>query len=124
MDKFVTHYNYVFDDDVHTETHGGSSMTVPDQSYSVREILQRFTTGIAPSISKQFYYESDQGDINFDSYNPTNQGNFDLADFTNMVHDIRSVQNDSKSSVSTTVESSSLSKEKEVEKTAPPNPVE
>lgn len=66
------------------------SQTVPDQSYTIAEILAKFTNHIPPNISKNFYYESDRGDIDFDSFDPTHSPSFDLADFTNSLHDLRS----------------------------------
>lgn len=75
------------------------SMTVPDQSYTIAEILAKFTNHIPPQISKSFYYESDQGDIDFDSFDPTNSPSFDLADFTNHVHDLRNFKDDSSNSI-------------------------
>lgn len=35
------------------------SMAIPDQSYSVKDLLRRFTTGTAPAIAKQAFYQDE-----------------------------------------------------------------
>lgn len=35
------------------------SQAIPDQSYSVKDLLRRFTTGTAPAVAKQAYYQDD-----------------------------------------------------------------
>lgn len=56
--KFRTPYNYD-----HTlekyESDFGPSITVPDQSLTVREILDRFVSGIAPPIFQDGSYDDD-----------------------------------------------------------------
>lgn len=65
----------------HTEHIGQSfelpSMTVPDMSYSIRELLARFTAGTMPPVGRQVYYE-DNPDIN--NPDPLDAPNFDLVD--------------------------------------------
>lgn len=45
MTRFRTIYNFDSSDSCLYETPVGDSMTEPDQSYSVKEILERFTSG-------------------------------------------------------------------------------
>lgn len=45
MTRFRTIYNFDNTDESLYETPIGESMTEPDQSYSVQEILERFTSG-------------------------------------------------------------------------------
>lgn len=45
MTRFRTPYNFDASDECLYETPVGESMTEPDQSYSVKEILERFTSG-------------------------------------------------------------------------------
>lgn len=53
------------------------SMTVPDMSYTIRELLARFTAGTMPPVGRQVYYE-DNPDIN--NPDPLDAPNFDLVD--------------------------------------------
>lgn len=54
------------------------SMTVPDQSYTVRDLLERFTTGVLPVSSRTPVY-SDNPD--FDNYDEIENPDFDLSDY-------------------------------------------
>lgn len=38
------------------------SLTVPDDSYSIKEILERFTRGVDPMLSKLPTYDTEQDD--------------------------------------------------------------
>ena len=53
----------------------GESCTIPDQSLSIKEILQKFVSGIDPQVGKQVIYEEN---ANIDA--PTNLVNFDPTD--------------------------------------------
>jgi hypothetical protein len=55
------------------------SMTVPDQSLTVREILERYVRGIAPSCAYDPLYD-DREDLDFDDANPAESPDFDLSD--------------------------------------------
>lgn len=37
----------------HTEVNNSPSQTVPDESYTMRELLDRFTRGLDPSVARQ-----------------------------------------------------------------------
>lgn len=59
--KFQNQYNYV--PGQRNEKPVGESLTVPDQSYSIKDILEKYTRGIAPMVSKEPLYEENP-DIN------------------------------------------------------------
>lgn len=58
------------------ESGGGLSMTVPDESMSVRTILEKFSRGMDPGLSKDPVY----GDENFDSPDMEKLRDSDLVD--------------------------------------------
>jgi len=70
------------------EENSGEIVTVPDEAISVRDLLVRYSTGIAPAISRQTYYDSDTGDVGFDDIDPTDSPDFDLADVTALGEEI------------------------------------
>lgn len=55
------------------------AMTVPDQSLTVRELLERFTTGL---LTPQSVWHEDIGDdiSDLDNPNPADRPDFDLTD--------------------------------------------
>lgn len=53
------------------------SETVPDMSYSIRELLARFTAGTMPPVARDVYYEENP-DIN--NPDPVDSPNFDIVD--------------------------------------------
>lgn len=61
------------------EKHEGESETVPNQAFTVTEVLQKFQAGTLPNISKKIYFEEN---ADFDNINPTESPDFDLADAT------------------------------------------
>lgn len=115
LPKFKTSYNYE-EFSPAGEINKEPSLTVPNQSYTIQEILLRFTTGIPPAVSQPYYYESDQEDIDFDSYNPANAYNIDLADVTNAIHNAEHLRNVYKTRMDFDKESSNISKEKKPKK--------
>lgn len=61
------------------------SQAVPDQSYSVKDLLRRFTTGTAPAVAKQSFYEE-----NPDIDNPLPTLNeLDLAELQELTYNAR-----------------------------------
>lgn len=62
------------------------SLTVPDMSYTIRELLERFTAGTMPPIARQSYYE-ESPDI--DNPDPLDNGNFDLVDAMELRDEMR-----------------------------------
>ena len=67
----------------------GSSLVEPDQSYSIREILDRFSRGAAPAVARDVSYGIEKGyeesldDSDFES-SPLEGGDFDIADLSDM----------------------------------------
>ena len=61
------------------ENHG-VSMTIPDQSLSIQEILQMYTSGITPDVQHDGYFESENGDVSFDDYDVTRAPDVDPVD--------------------------------------------
>jgi hypothetical protein len=57
------------------------SMTVPDQSLTVSQLLDRYTRGLAPPIAHDPLYD-DREDLDFDDVNPAERPDFDLSDLT------------------------------------------
>lgn len=57
------------------------SLTSPDMSYSVRELLQKFTTGQPLQIKFDGQYDENPS---FDHIDPTRSGDFDLSDLTEL----------------------------------------
>jgi hypothetical protein len=55
----------------------GESETIPDQSYSIEEIISRFTGGIMPTVNNRIFYDDDP---DFDSIDPTMRPDYDLVD--------------------------------------------
>jgi len=68
------------------------SMTQPDMGYSLREILDRFTNGMALPVAKQYFYEDNDGE-DFDAYDETRDPNFGLEDASMRLHEINEDQN-------------------------------
>lgn len=51
--------NFVFIPDKHLETVGGVSETVPDQSFTIQQILEKFTRGVDPMLTRNPSFEDD-----------------------------------------------------------------
>lgn len=91
--RYNTSANYQldFDSDAHVEYNDSPSLTVPNDSYSVQELLIRHLSGSLPDISKEFYYDTDVQDPScFDNIDPTMSPDFDLADYHALSNDLAS----------------------------------
>lgn len=75
--KIHTNLSFKYDPKIHGENPVGKSMTQPDMAFSVQELLQRFTHGSMPAVVKEGHY---QEDADFDNYDRTRNGAYDLAD--------------------------------------------
>lgn len=83
--KFRTPHSYIHGQiEKDTEVNDDEDMTVPDMSYSIQDILQKFTKGIDLGISKIPQYNDVQG---FDDINPLRNPMFDLSDITQKLSD-------------------------------------
>lgn len=59
----------------------GVSETVPDQSYTIRDLLERFASGTMPPVGQDGYYD-DETEVENWITDPTLKPDFDLADYT------------------------------------------
>lgn len=79
---FVTPYTYDPTSKICFEKQNlHKSETVPNQTFTIQEIITRFTGGIMPNISRKI--EFDQEDLreeNFDAIDPTRRPDYDLVD--------------------------------------------
>jgi len=72
--NFTTPYSFEFQPDIHAEYQKNQdSLTVPDMSYTVRELLEKFTTNSIPPIHQQ----ASEGD---ESYDDAHTIDVDLVD--------------------------------------------
>lgn len=67
------------------EAGGGISLTLPDDSYSVEDLLRRYANGIMPPVGRNVYFEDDP---DFDNIDPTLDPSFDLSDATAIMQDL------------------------------------
>lgn len=77
---FNTAYNYDFSEARNFEP--ASKMpheTIPEQAYTIDELLKRFASNNLPDIQKNPIYENEP---TFDSYDVTLDPAFDLSDYT------------------------------------------
>lgn len=77
MVTFVNRFTYDFTAPHVHEKVIGESETIPDQSYSIEEIITRFTGGIMPTVNNRVFYDDDP---DFDSVDPTMRPDYDLVD--------------------------------------------
>lgn len=57
------------------------SLTEPDMSYTIKELLMRFGVGNTPPISREVYYdEQSDEDASLDGISPTEAPDFDISD--------------------------------------------
>lgn len=69
---------FTYDDSRYTYNPDPVSVTVPDLSYSIRDLLERFTTGTVPAEIVRSVMYTDNPD--FDDFIETEYGDFDLTD--------------------------------------------
>lgn len=77
--EFRTPYNFKLEDR-DCETITDPSMTVPDMSYTIPELFARFAAGRSVPVFDKGYYSGVDPDL--DDFDPTESGDFDLADYT------------------------------------------
>lgn len=108
MRKIVTWLTYDPTDFVYTPD--PVSVTVPDMSYSLRDLLERFTTGTIPTDLVRAAMYTDNPD--FDDFLATELGDFDLSDYAREVsklrelHSIRMERKKAANDDSTTIDAS------------------
>lgn len=79
MKKYTFRNNWTYD---HTKTVNevlpSNSMTVPDQSLTVREILDRFTRGLSIDQTQRNTYGYDETELDIDVPDPTLDPDFNI----------------------------------------------
>lgn len=98
--KFRTPYNYEPSEDINIGIDiDSNSKTIPDLSFSVRQILNDFTIGLTRNYNEhEVYYDDDLPeddkitDDDFERYSPADTGDTDLSDIAIAGDYIRSVQ--------------------------------
>jgi len=68
------------------ETIRGKSMTLPDQSLTIQEILTRFSRGLPIGVGKEPIWNEDDPD--FDDDDMTRTPGFDIVDAENFINEI------------------------------------
>jgi hypothetical protein len=56
------------------------SVTVPNETYSLKDIVERFSKEYPKQLLRTGYYDDSEGDIDFDDIDPTRSPDFDLSD--------------------------------------------
>ncbi len=59
----------------------GESVTVPDDSYTIKELILRFNSGCMPAIGRNVIYDDDP---DFECIDPTCSPDFDLVDHSEL----------------------------------------
>lgn len=95
--KFVTPYNYEFTENCCEKKNVKPSMTCLDMSYTVRELLAKFTSGSVPQVQHDGLYDDDPSFS--DLVQPVD---YDLSDITEMeleVNNLKSRLSDAKKAI-------------------------
>lgn len=58
----------------------GESETIPNQSYTIDEIIQKFAQGQTPVQARDVHYFEDQENLDFDDFDPSNDPDFGLIE--------------------------------------------
>lgn len=87
--KFFTPWNYQQGAHSCEPENTAPSETIPDQSYTVKELLNLHARGINISVLKQGLWEEDDFG---DEQNPLRKQNFDLSDIDDIRHDLEQQQ--------------------------------
>lgn len=66
-------------------------LVVPDQSFTVREILSKFTSGVILPVNRVIHYDSDDGfDVDVDDHGVAFRSpDFDIVDADDIARDLR-----------------------------------
>lgn len=79
----IKQWEYVPTDDT-SEFNFGKSMTVPNEAYTIKEVLEKFTSGINLPIQRNGQYDQDP---DFDSVDITRSPDADIYDVTTALQD-------------------------------------
>lgn len=89
MKKKIRTYLTYNSKDQKNEVNEEKSLTIPNQAYTIQELLRMHIQGIKPDIQKQAIYEDEDFGENF---NPLRKQNFDLSDLDEIKDDLTKVQ--------------------------------
>lgn len=64
----------------HMEFPTGESMAIPDQSYSIKDLVKKMARGVDPAISKVATYGGEDDEVDFDDIDLNQAQHADLAD--------------------------------------------
>ena len=80
--KFRIQFDDSYKESPHKEVNNLPSETIPDKSYTIQELLYKFTQGVLPDVSvNENYDENYDDDVLFDQVeSDVYNGNFDLSD--------------------------------------------
>ena len=82
--KVINYLEYNYKENV-GEINTQESETVPNQAYTVKEVLLKFSQGTLPNIVQPVYYDDTE---DFDNIDPTHNPAFDLVDAENILKEI------------------------------------
>lgn len=83
MSRFVTQYTYSVLSE-HLFTPKGKSQTIPNDSYTIREIMDKHTQGIMPPIWKEGWFEDGEVTMEQDVLD-----NMDIFEVDMLLHELR-----------------------------------
>lgn len=72
------------------EVGGGESLTIPDDAISIKELLMNYVKGIPDLRARNAQYASAEPD--FEDYDPTQDPDFDLADYASEMERIQALR--------------------------------
>lgn len=87
---FNTPYNFVFSPDM-GEFNEEPSLTVPDMSYSIQEMVEKFVRGQALPVNARGGFDDEASVLAFET-DPTRSGDFDLTDSIDMAMELEDIQ--------------------------------
>lgn len=103
--QFRNHNNFKLNQfEKDTEVFEGVTMTVPDESMTVKEILEKFTRGVLPDIAKVAEYDEVENFDGFETENPVDitEVEAQLTEVNERLKFSASVSGKAKKSVATT----------------------
>lgn len=105
---------------------GTESLTIPDESYTIQELLQRHQAGISLNVqARDGYYEEMDDSENFDYEDRMSAPDFDLVDVTEaQIYQARMEQAKAKRKAAELEKKKSAKESKEVEDLAIKHPLE
>ena len=66
------------------ETPRGVSMAVPDDSYTIRDLIKKYASGLDPGITKLSMYGDEDENVDFDDVDLADASRSDIAETTEM----------------------------------------